>query len=191
MKNTFFICLLLSLPVLGKAQKHELSLTYSPLSLYSIEKIVDGPYPSQDNYKVVGGINLDYYQYLNPWLKIGANVMYDKASVEGSRSRNYWMSSAIDPASRYKSTKHMFVIASQIDFEYLQHTKFKMSSGLSLGYANERLTNEGNTNNKFDVDGVTFHINLVSFRWGKKHGLTGNLGLGYKGLVNMGYFVRF
>jgi hypothetical protein len=36
-----------------------------------------------------------------------------------------------------------------------------------------------------------FHAEVVNFTWGRTHGLTGQLGYGHKGLVSVGYFVRW
>ncbi|MCT4646022.1 MAG: hypothetical protein N4A74_13635 [Carboxylicivirga sp.] len=176
------------------AQNHELSLSYSPLSLYKFEKLVEGTDDSQHNYKVLGAFNIDYYRYMNDWLKLGVSVMYDQASIEGNYSpyyTPYYYTSSPLTQTAYKSTKHAFVVAPQIDFEYLRHTKFRLSSGLSIGYGNEKMDYNGPINTNVDTDGLTFHINLLSFRWGKKQGLCGSIGAGYKGFCNLGYFVRF
>lgn len=174
------------------AQNEEINITYSPVSLYRFEKWVDGSFEGQSKYFVLGAFNLEYKRYLNPWLKIGASCMYDKAVAEGNALQLYYNNSPSTSISDiYRSTKSALVIAPQIDFEYLHHPKFKLSSGLSIGYGIERFRTEGGLNSSIDLDGITYHINLLSFQWGKKHGLTGNIGLGYKGLCNLGYFVRF
>ncbi|WP_430816844.1 hypothetical protein [Carboxylicivirga sp. RSCT41] len=193
MKKALFIVLLGVMHLHLVAQKDEISVTYSPLSLYRLEKWVEGTGNDQHNYKVLGAFNLNYYRYINSWLKLGVNVMYDYASVEGSGSPYYYTPYSVSSLANltYKSSKHAFVVAPQIDFEYLNHPKFKLSSGMSLGYANENFTTTGGINTNVDIDGVTVHFNFVSFRWGQKHGLCGSLGAGYKGILNVGYFVRF
>lgn len=171
------------------AQKEEISVTYSPVSLYRVEKWDYGSYEGQSKYFVLGAINLEYNRYLNDWLKLGINIMYDKAVTEGINT--YYYLPYEQGSNEYRSTKCAFVIAPQIDFEYLRNPKLKLYSGLNIGYANEKINSEGGLNHSVDIDGITFHINLLGFRWGEKQGLTGNLGAGYKGLINLGYFIRF
>ncbi|WP_439185178.1 hypothetical protein [Carboxylicivirga taeanensis] len=172
-----------------EAQTTELSLTYSPLSLYQLEKLVDGSFEGQSKYFVLGAFNMEYSSYLNNWLKLGINLMYDKTVSEGSIPFYYSPLSVKNP--EYRSTKSAFIIAPVLDFEYLRHPKFKLSSGLSIGYGYERIRNEGGLNQSMNINGLTFQINLLGFRWGQQQGLTGNIGFGYKGAINLGYFIRF
>ncbi|MBR8534508.1 hypothetical protein KDU71_02980 [Carboxylicivirga sediminis] len=171
------------------AQNEEISITYSPASLYRFEKWVDGRSDGQAKYFVLGAFNLEYSRYLNKWLKLGINIMYDKTVSEGVQAYYYTPYPNIN--SPYRSSKSAFVVAPQLDFEYLRHPKFKLYSGLNIGYAKERIRNEGGLNSSADIDGLTVHLNLLGFRWGQKQGFTGNIGIGYKGLINLGYFIRF
>ncbi len=189
MKRLILVALIFLVALNSYGQKYELSVSYSPLSPYGVEKMIDGKAPGQSKYFVLGAINGDYYAYLNDWLKLGVNVMYDRAYAEGVAYVGYWFSYGHDEFE-YSATKSVLVFSPQIDFEYLRHPKFRMSSGLAVGYAIEQLSNNSYVNGDY-ADGVTFHLNLVSFRWGKKSGLTGNFGVGYKGLLSLGYFVRF
>lgn len=187
-------CILVAIVLLGAfnsyCQKYEWSVSYSPLSIYGIEKMIDGKVPGQSKYFVLGAINADYYTYLNIWLKLGVNVMYDRAFVEGAGYR-YGYGYGYGNEFEYSASKSALVFSPQIDFEYLRHPKFRMSSGIAVGYAMERFSNKAHISGDFRADGVTAHLNLISFRWGQKSGLTGNLGVGYKGLLSLGYFVRF
>lgn len=185
-----FILLPLAFLTSVNAQKHEISINYSPLSIYQLEKMVEGTSPDQHNYKVLGAINIDYYRYMNSWLKIGFSLMYDQASIEGYGTSGYYIPSSLTNEP-YKSSKRAIVISPQIDFEYLRNNKFKLSSGIAIGYGTEHFSTEGGINYNADLDGFTFHINLISFRLGTKHGLCGSIGAGYKGFANLGYFVRF
>lgn len=190
MKRFILAALILLGALNSYCQKYELSIFYSPLSIYGIEKMIDGKEPRQSKYFVMGAINADYYSYLNDWLKLGVNVMYDRAHVEGVAYVGYSYNYEQDEFE-YSATKSALVFAPQIDFEYLRHPKFRISSGLAVGYAIERYSNKAYVSGDFHADGLTFHLNLVSFRWGQKSGLTGNFGAGYKGVLSLGYFVRF
>lgn len=174
-------------------QTHEVSFSYSPLSAYQLEKIVDGKVPGQTKYFVLGALHVDYYRYLNDWLKIGVNVMYDRAYAEGSvysYGYGYGYSNSIK-GDDYSSSKSMFIVAPQVDFEYLRNPNFKLSSGIAIGYGIERVDNGASYSGEVVTNGIPLHLNLVGFRWGRKSGLTGNLGIGYKGLISLGYFLRF
>nr|WP_321452102.1 hypothetical protein [uncultured Carboxylicivirga sp.] len=190
MKHILTLTLLCFLLSNVHAQKQEISITYSPLSIYSLEKIADGTESYESNYHVLGAINFDYLYSLNNWFKIGFNIMYDRASKEGIWAY-YTLENINDPTFKTKTSKQAFVISPEFDFQYLNHPKFKLSSSLLIGYAMESYKEEGYYNSDYNLDGVTYHINLIGFKWGQKQGLTGQLGLGYKGLINLGYFARF
>ncbi|TRX70776.1 hypothetical protein [Carboxylicivirga sp. M1479] len=192
MRKLLFTWLFALICQFNYAQTDEISLTYSPASLYRFEKWVDGSHDGQTKYFILGAFNLDYYRYINTWLKIGVNLMYDKVISEGTGDLQYY---TFPPTTSvifdYRSTKSTFVIAPQVEFEYLRNPKFRLASGLSFGYGKERHKNNGGLNYSVDLEGFTYHINLLSFKWGNKHGLTGHIGAGHKGFVNLGYFVRF
>lgn len=192
MKNYFIVIAFTAISSCLSAQKNEFSLTYSPLSLYKIEKMVEGTASYESNYKVLGAINFDYYRYMNEWVKIGINILYDRTSKDTQVDYNDYPESWYEylRAKNGHSLKESFVFAPQIEFEYLRHSKFKLSSGISIGFANESVTNNGYYASSYSVSGWTFHLNLIKFKWGKKHGLTGNLGAGYKGALSLGYFVN-
>jgi len=173
-----------------KAQKQELSVSYSPLSIYRLEKIIEGKESYEDNYHVLGAFNLNYLYHFNGWFKAGVNIMYDRASKDGI-ANNYILETMNDPALITRVTKQAFVLAPELDFQYLNHPKFKLSSSLSIGYAFEFFEQQGYYNSNYGIEGLTYHLNLIGFKWGQKHGLTGQLGFGYKGAINLGYFIRF
>ncbi len=190
MKRFILVALILLGALNSYCQKYEWSVSYSPLSPYGVEKMIDGKVPGQSKYFVLGAINADYYSYLNDWLKLGVNVMYDRAHVEGVANIGYWYNYGQNEFE-YSATKSVLVFSPQIDFEYLRHPKFRMSSGLAVGYAIQQMSNNEQMNRESIDDWVTFHLNLISFRWGQKYGLTGSFGAGYKGVLSLGYFVRF
>ncbi|MBS2097583.1 hypothetical protein [Carboxylicivirga linearis] len=190
MKHIFIVAFL-CLSILGvKAQKQELSVSYSPLSIYRFEKIFEGTEAYEDNYHVLGAFNLNYLYHFNSWFKAGVNIMYDRASKDGISSY-YTLETMDDPAFKTRVTKQAFILAPEFDFQYLNHPKLKLSSSLSVGYAFEFFEQEGYYNSNYGMEGLTYHLNLIGFKWGQKHGLTGQIGFGYKGALNLGYFIRF
>ncbi len=166
------------------SQTKEFSFSYSPLSAYRLGHTEE---QYETSHFVLGAFNFDYYGYVNDWLKVGANLMYDREKINGS-----FGSSGI---LTYEITNSVLVIAPQVDFEYLHNPNFRLSSGLSLGYASvfgsrvENQYSKGNTQTG-NKTGFIFHLNLISFRWGRKNGLCGYMGMGHKGFLGLGYFVR-
>ncbi len=181
MKKIKILIFLVILPYIAQSQSNEFSLSYSPLSVYKLGHSVEEGL-TETNHSVLGAINLDYYHNMNNWLKLGVSMMFDQEKAEGLV--NY------GPINEYEKTNSVFVIAPQVDFEYVNKRKFKLSSGLGLGYAFNKQTSTDGLDLHEGINGFTFHLNLISFRWGVNKGLYGYMGLGYKGFLGLGYFVR-
>jgi len=177
-----------------KAQKHEIGFSYSPFSFYGFEKFVDDAISNEGSYRFIGALNFDYYYYVKPRLKIGISAMHDKATEEGhatpKNNRSNYPVYQQNTKRDYKATKSTYVIAPQIEYEYVKTNRFALCSGLSIGYAHETYTDKDFLSYDVFVDGLTYHINLLGFKWGNKYGLSGNCGYGYKGLINIGCFIR-
>lgn len=109
-------------------------------------------------------------------------MMFDQEKTEGIVDSG--------PISKYEKINSVFVFAPQADFEYINKNKIKLSSGIGVGYAFNKQTATEQLNLTKGMNGFTLHLNLVSFRWGVNYGLCGHLGLGYKGFIGLGYFVR-
>lgn len=181
MKKIKTLIFLVILPFFAQSQSHEFNLSYSPLSVYKLGHSV-GDGLTETKHSVLGAITFDYYHNMNNWLKLGVSMMFDQEKAEGLV--NY------GPIDEYEKTNSVFVLAPQVDFEYVNKKYFKLSSGLALGYAFNRQSATDGLVLHEGIKGFTGHINLISFRWGLKHGLYGYMGLGYKGFLGLGYFVR-
>ena len=181
MKKIKILIFLVILPFLAQSQSHELSLSYSPLSVYKLgHSVEDGL--TETNHFVLGAITFDYFHTMNNWLKLGVSMMFDQERAEGLV--NY------GPIDEYEKTNSVFVIASQVDFVYVNKKYFKLSSGLAFGYAfNKQTSTEGLVLYE-GINGFTGHLNLISFKKKKKKGLYGYMGGGYKGFLGLGFFVR-
>lgn len=71
-------------------------------------------------------------------------------------------------------TNHSVIGAFTLDYyRYLNKPRFKVSSSLSMGYAFSKQTS---------TEGLNLNLGT--------NGFTGHLGLGYKGFLGIGYFVR-
>lgn len=181
MKIIQIILFFVLLPSLALSQENEFSLNYSPLSAYKIGHQVENGV-TEKSHAVLGAITFDYYHYISKQLKLGLSCMLDHEHAEGIVNYGY--------IHTYENTNSVFVIAPQIDFEYIKHKKFRLSSSFSFGYAFSRHEPTQGLNLEKGIRGITGHLNLISFRWGGNNGLCGYMGMGYKGALGLGYFVR-
>lgn len=189
----FFSLLSLSLD----AQNSELKVMYSPVSLQRMEDWGRNHHGLTARY--AGAFMIEYNYYIKPGIKVGINVAYDKSLVAGTKTDTVKYPGPFNnndyTISHYQqSNKSSYLFFSpQIGYEYIQTENFRMGSliGLSMVFINwedkidSKLISKGTDINMF------FHAELINFTWGNSHGLTGQLGFGYKGLVSLGYFFRW
>lgn len=92
---------------------------------------------------------------------------------------------------KYKSLFLLLISLISIN-SFAQKNEIKvMYSPLSLVLINRDNEIEDAFTSKETEVNFFFHAEVVNFTWGKTHGLTGQLGYGHKGLVSVGYFVRW
>jgi hypothetical protein len=181
MKKLKILIFFVVLPYIAQCQTDEYSLSYSPLSVYKLgHRVEEGL--EEKHHTVLGAVNVEYYKTMNNWLKLGISVMYDQEKSEGIVTSG--------SAFEYEKMNSVFVIAPQVDFEYVSKKNFKLRSGLGFGYAFNKHTSTKGLDLDEGMRGVTVNFNLISFRWGEYKGLYGYMGLGYKGFLGLGYFVR-
>ena len=186
------ICLL---PFGLTGQENEIKLMYSPVSLQRIDdwgRNLDGLTGSYS-----GAFIIDYNLYLKPRLKLGVNLTYQQEKVEGTKTgvfRNpippYEL---ITTTYEQKNKERWLFIGPQLGFEYIQKERFRMGSliGLSMVVIRREDTVDSRImNDETDIN-LFFPAELVNFSWGNSSGLTGQLGFGHKGLVSLGYFIRW
>ena len=82
-----------------------------------------------------------------------------------------------------RSSYNIFQFYGRLDFHYVLRPRFQMYSGIMGGLAYYP-QDGGNT-------GWVPHLNLLGFRFGKKHALYTELGLGFSSTLSMGYSSRF
>jgi hypothetical protein len=194
--NRFLLTLLISgLSIFVAAQKSEIKLMYSPLSLIQIGDMGSNLDNLTSNY--TGAFMIDYNRYLKPRLKLGINVTYDQGQVSGTTTDTYIRQ---EPpydiiTTTYKDTHkdRCLFFGPQISYEYIQKDNFRMGSLVSLSMV---LVNwEGTRDSRIMTKGtditVFFHAELINFTLGNRMGLTGQLGYGHKGIVSLGYFCRW
>jgi len=194
--NRFLITLLISgLSILVSAQKSEIKLMYSPLSLIKIGDMGSNLDNLTSSY--TGAFMIDYNRYLKPRLKLGINVTYDQGQVSGTTTDSYALQ---DPpygiiTTTYHDTheESNLFFGPQISYEYIQKENFRMGSlvGLSMVLVNWEGTRDSRIMTKGTDITVFFHAELINFTLGNRMGLTGQLGYGHKGIVSLGYFCRW
>lgn len=92
---------------------------------------------------------------------------------------------------KYKSLFLLLISLISIN-SFAQKNEIKvMYSPLSLVLINRDNEIEDAFTSKETEVNFFFHAEVVNFTWGKTHGLTGQLGYGHKGLISVGYFVRW
>ncbi|TAJ12848.1 hypothetical protein DMA11_10960 [Marinilabiliaceae bacterium JC017] len=146
--------------------------------------------------KFYGAWTLEYNQYVNDWWKVGGDFVIDYARHEHRDNPAYYDGSHFYGSYSHMKTKQLFWgLGISNDFEFLRHPAFRLGSGISLAYWSENYRTEfvegDYPDHKYDIEGIGFHIKLLGFTWGRKHGLTGQMGMGYKGILSLGYFYRF
>ena len=190
------ILLIISLVSINSfAQKNEVKVMYSPISL----KRMDGWGKDLDGLsaKYTGAFMIDYNRYVNPRLKLGVNMAYDHEKVTGTKTETIrnpkppfdWITSTYKQSNK----EGWFFFGPQVGYEYIQKDNFRMGSlvGLSMVLINRDDEVEDAFTNKETEVNFFFHAEVVNFTWGTNHGLTGQLGYGHKGLISVGYFFRW
>lgn len=79
------------------------------------------------------------------------------------------------------------------EYHYVHAEWFQMYSGLSIAYSSESEKYTGATSGIDDASRsfFNFHVNAVGLRLGKALGANLELGVGYKGIVNLGVNYQF
>ena len=133
------------------------------------------------NHKYSGASFVNYSYAIQDNFLVGGELVYERITkdiVRGSTKDG-------------KQTDNAFTIAATGKYSYISKPKFRMYSGVGLGYT----TIQGN----FDpVKGSTskaskgndgqfgFHVTGLGFRFGNKVAFNAELGFGYKGIFNFG-----
>lgn len=177
------------------AQKNEVKVMYSPISLHRMDnrgQDLDGL-----SAKYTGAFMIEYNRYVKPRLKLGISIAYDHKNVSGTKTDGYinphppydWTSTTYQQTNK----EGWFFFGPQVGYEYIQKENFRMGSlvGVSMVLKNNDDAVEGQFTDKWTDINFFFHAEVINFTWGKNYGLTGQLGYGYKGLMSFGGFVRW
>lgn len=193
--NKYTFSLLFSLlSISAFAQKNEIKVMYSPVSLQRMDSW--GRDFDDLSARYTGAFIIDYNRYLNPRLKLGVNVTYDQKIISGTKST---LSRNPNPPYDYITTTYKqsnksgwLFFGPQLGYEYIQMENFCMGSllGVSMVLINYEDKVAYMKTTETDIN-FLFHAEIINFTWGKTNGITGQLGCGHKGLVSLGYFFRW
>lgn len=200
-KLIFTLLLLVVLTHASTAQKNELKVMYSPISLLRMDTwdsgsgvIVGTTLEEEVNH--LGAFIVDYNYRISKKLKLGGNIIYDYRKTDRTSTSSYsqpWPNNdnVTTTNSRDITKDYYLMFGPQLGYDYIRKEKFSLGSlvGLSFVWNTEKTT--GIINSKTSQLDFFFHVEAINFSWGKKHGLTGQFGFGHKGLVSVGYFVRW
>ncbi|TAJ12849.1 hypothetical protein DMA11_10965 [Marinilabiliaceae bacterium JC017] len=191
-KNGLILSLLLITTVI-MGQKKELKISYGPHAY--MWKVHNEDWDNDDLEKssIPGALLVDYLVYTNRWLKMGTNMMFDYAEHESYSLPDHFGCEFPHSFKGYEAKQWIFMVGPVCDFEYLHHPKFRMYSGINIAFTSQSNTYKKEGELVFDdLDyGLNFHVNLLGVTIGKDYGLSTELGFGYKGLLNFGFFRRF
>ncbi|MBN2614133.1 MAG: hypothetical protein JXR71_00435 [Bacteroidales bacterium] len=195
MKKILFFALLLIFvfpvqTVLAQGSRNsEFSASYGVVSTDDLANIFGEIITSIAGYEsknatYTGIINAGYRNLINDRWLIGLTVSYEKSTADA-----YVQGSKI---GTQKNT--YYTVAAEANYQYVSGGFFQMYSGFGIGFTQAsaslmRTDNNPDTNDKHNH--INFQFTLAGFRVGKTIGLFGELGFGYKGIVNGGVSVRF
>ncbi|MBN2199323.1 MAG: hypothetical protein JW747_05675 [Candidatus Aminicenantes bacterium] len=187
------IAALLCLPTFGTAQtpRHEISLSYGIITLDQIVDILEnatiavltlGSYNKEINQ--FGGAPFLTYRY-SPRGRFSAGIAAGTYSTRG----DLLLMGEVE--GTFKESN--FVGAGEIAYRWINGRSLQLYSGLGAGltFKNGTYSVAGSPDETKSRIRATFHVNVIGFRLGRNFGFFGELGAGYKGIVNIGLSGRF
>jgi len=85
-----------------------------------------------------------------------------------------------------------YVAAAELDYHWIMRPGLQVYSGAGFGLRVRSGTyTDGVETDKMTKVLPTFHLNAVGFRYGRKVGFFGELGVGYKGILSVGINAQF
>jgi len=187
------IAALICLPCLGTAQtpRHEVSLSYGIITWDQIVDILEnvtiavltlGSY--NKDITQFGGAPFLTYRY-SPRGRFGAGIAIGTYTTRG----DLLFMGEVEGAFKESNV----VGAGEIAYRWINGRSLQLYSGLGAGlifkfgtYSVAGSPDENTTRLR-----ATFHVNVIGFRLGGNFGFFGELGAGYKGIVNVGLSGRF
>lgn len=148
--------------------------------LNTIETIINNA--SFKNSKSTPALSLTYRIAIKDKWFINSDGVYQNISKE-----------VFENAIRTGNVKaNYYTIGLGTDYSYISKKWFQMYSGASIAYTfqNSNFTTTSNIKDSKDSY-LNFHVNALGFRFGKKLAAFAEIGIGYKGIANVGISYHF
>lgn len=193
MKKIVLLFALLFVCATSSAQesKHEVNLGYGIVTTNTVINsfsdflalgLTGGHYQAK-NKTFMGSVNVGYKYALTERVSLGGTFAYEKISadayygdVKDGRSKNQY-----------------YTIAPELDFKYVKGDIFTLYSLIGAGgtiVSRDYTSTEGVKTDESSVN-FNFQVTPIGVKLGKSVGVYGELGFGYKGLLNFGLFAKF
>ena len=165
----------------GLITTNEIALVFETIAAQTIANI------DLVNGKNIGSFFLEYKHPISEKLMIGATFAYQTVS------HDYQNRSDKTIIGTEKNTFYTF--AAEIDYNYIDKTKFQLYSGLGLGYTmlkDSFAYKSGSLSNLSGSSGLfNYHITGLGLSFGEKIGFFLEAGFGYKGIISGGLNFNF
>ncbi len=164
---------------------HEASISYGPRSLYQY-LLQDFNIHNDEYYGIkynTGPIFLNYKYWIKDWLNLGVSLGYQKYREEFDyRFRT---------SSRYQQNTSLYTAAieSKIYVAERRHVQFYQLAGLSYFHMDRAYSNSSYYENH-KLNYIFFQYAPLGIRLGKDNGCFFELGIGYKGILSGGLFLK-
>lgn len=188
---SLLIIAILSTTTFAQNSKHEISLGFGVVTTNSVINTfsdflatgLTGGYYTSKNKTFTGAYQLGYKYALTERLSLGGTFAYEKITSDAF----------LENVKEGQFKNQYYTIAPEFDFKYVKSDILSIYSLVGIGgtYTNRSRTSD--TNEKVDDSTVYFNFQAtpIGVKIGKSIGVYGELGFGYKGLLNIGAFARF
>ena len=185
------LLLVFSATIFAQDKKHEIVLGYGVMTNYAIEEVLKnitvtivtlGLYDTEYE-SGTGAFLLGYRYFPSEKFSIGIDVAYTKIN-DVVKSHDTVVVGNIE--------RHFYTLAPYAVYNYIKKEKFRLYSGIGLGYAfgkdNYKPNNGAEENENFGR--IAYQLNAIGVRFGTKVGGYVEFGYGYKGMLNFGVSVK-
>lgn len=166
----------------GSATSNELQDFFSEFTLI----IVTGGTLTSRNQKYSGASYINYSYAIKDNFMIGLEAAYERITKD----------TYVSKTKVADQTNNALSMGASARYNYISNPKFRMYFGLAAGYItvqakSEPVKGSGYKAEKGNTGQFGYHITGLGFRYGKKAAVIGELGFGYKGILNIGFNYQF
>jgi len=165
-------------------QDNHMYIGYGVASVRSIENALEdliitgatGGSLTTANDKNSGTIFAGYRNYVSEKLEVGGTVIFERASNDILSDSEYTGS----------VSSNTYAILAELKYNYINHTRFRLHSGIGAGLAHSRISTKDNAKTEKDkTTNFAYQVDAIGVSYGEKFSVSLNAGFGYKGVVNV------